>query len=90
MLAEKGGVLEMKYPCDECLVDVVCSEICDNLIFFSDHLTSYIPRFLVQTEARFNRLRLCILKYGGESERVVKLDNNIVAQRYEVIKGKKK
>ena len=70
----------MKYPCEGCLVDVVCKDICDDLIFFSDHLGYYIPRFLVQTKPRFERLRFCILKYGGGSKRVVTLDNYIVRE----------
>jgi hypothetical protein len=69
-----------RYPCEECLVDTMCTEICYKLIFYSDYLNTYIPDFLVSTENRMNRLRTCILKYGGPSERVVKLDNYIIGR----------
>ncbi len=79
----------MKYPCEDCLVDVMCRDICDDLIFFSDHLGYYIPRFLVKTPLRFSRLRHCVLKYGGGAKRVVTLDNHIVAKWNKMLKERK-
>jgi hypothetical protein len=70
----------MKYPCETCLVDVICMEICNDLIFFSDDLTRSVPTISVNTERRKLRLQLCILKYGGPSERVVRLDNDLMSR----------
>lgn len=73
----------MKYPCETCLVDTMCNEMCDSLIFFSDHLySSNIPFYLINTENRTDRLVKCILTYGGEStKRVVRITNTIARER---------
>jgi len=80
----------MKYPCEECLVDVIYTEVCDDLIFYSDNLTPRIPKFLVSTENRAKRLRTCILNYGGDFDRKIKLGSALVASRNKMRKERKK
>ena len=73
----------MKYPCETCLVDVMCTDVCSDLIFFSDDLVSYdIDPLLVKTEIRYNRIRKCVLSYGARfsSGRICRVDNGIVHQ----------
>lgn len=75
----------MKYPCEECLVDVLCMYICDAFIFFSDHLySSYIPKFVVKTDLRYWRVRHYIIRYGGEPSRGSRLWTAVVRARQEV------
>ena len=64
------------YPCEGCLVDVVCIDPCDELIFFSDNLnTTNIPYETIKTANRLERVSNCVLKYGsGGSDRRVKLN----------------
>ncbi len=71
----------MKYPCDECLVDVICTTICYDLIFFSDYIVSNsINPDWIKNRNRFDRLRICILMYGGRAARIDRIDNAIVKQ----------
>jgi hypothetical protein len=84
---------KVTYPCEECLIDVVCKEFCNNLIFYSDYLMfktpDGVPEFLIKTDIRFNRLRYCILEYGGPAERVVRLDNYLITARRKFLEQQK-
>ena len=60
------------YPCEGCLVDVMCIDPCDELIFFSDDLnTTNIPYEILKTSVRLARMNCCVLKYasGGWNRR---------------------
>ena len=74
-----------KYPCEGCLVDVVCDSIniCDQLIFFSDYLESFssIHEDFISTQLRFDRLRFAVLKFGGNADRIIKVDNGLLRKR---------
>jgi len=78
----------MLYPCDACPVDVMCTTICDNLIFFSDLLTCGVQDYFINTRVRMDRLRLCILKYGSDPDRMVRLDNDIIRKWNTMKNGK--
>jgi hypothetical protein len=72
----------VKYPCETCLVDAICNEVCDSLVFFSDDLISpIIPSYLVKTHNRADRLIKCILRYGRQTRRGDRLTNNIERAR---------
>jgi hypothetical protein len=70
----------MKYPCSECLVDPICNEPCNNLILFSDHISNYrsIKKHYISTRSRFERLRSCILNFGGHAERIVRIESDML------------
>lgn len=63
----------MKYPCKDCLVDAVCIEGCDEMIFFVDSLIGscgkYLPKEYVLTRNRARRIILCygLSKYSNSS-----------------------
>lgn len=54
----------MIYPCKDCVVDTMCVEICDKLIFYLDSLVGqhgkYIPKELILTHIRVRRALYCI------------------------------
>lgn len=83
-----------KYPCEECLVDMICTgtNICDSLIFFSDYIEGFasIHEDFVSTDNRFNRLRYCLLKFGGNADRIIKADNGLLRRRRLFLEAKEK
>lgn len=69
----------MIYPCERCIVDVICIDPCTDLIFFSDELkNSNMLLDFVKTTPRKDRLEFCILKYAsGGANRKVKLHSRL-------------
>lgn len=57
----------MIYPCKNCVVDIMCVEICDELIFYFDSLVGqhgkYIPTELISTHIRVRRSLFCISRF---------------------------
>jgi len=53
----------MKYPCTNCLVEVVCNEPCEKMIFFLDSLTGgigkYVPDEWISSERKLARFLKC-------------------------------
>lgn len=45
----------MIYPCTGCLVDVICTDACDNFIWYMDELETVIPLMVVNTAPRYRR-----------------------------------
>jgi len=69
----------MLYPCTNCLVDMICIDPCDKLIFYSDELVStLIPRLIIKNETRLERMRICFKYASGSVNRRVKFDRRII------------
>ncbi len=53
-------------PCDNCIVDIMCLDVCDRFIFYMNkvcfHFTFHLEH-LVNTESRLKRSLDCSLKY---------------------------
>lgn len=72
----------MIYPCDDCIVDVMCLDICDRFIWFMDAVKgAFYLDSLVNTEARFKRARYSALKYQGS----IKLHKRLTICRKELL-----
>ncbi|MFW9871495.1 MAG: hypothetical protein ACFFG0_00125 [Candidatus Thorarchaeota archaeon] len=55
----------MKYPCENCLIDTMCEEPCDKIIFFVDSLIGKIgppgsiPKNWIKNRLRMKRILDC-------------------------------
>jgi hypothetical protein len=53
----------MKYPCEDCLVDVICIKSCDKLIFFLDSLIGTTGKYIhpewIENKNKMERLLHC-------------------------------
>ena len=55
-----------KYPCEGCIVDVICKDPCSKMIFFTDELKSiYFDFEHIKSQERTERLYLAIIKFAG-------------------------
>lgn len=63
----------MIYPCDTCLVDVMCLDVCDKFIWYMDEIAKTTSQLPVQknhpifevllTHSRYIRAKDCALRY---------------------------
>ena len=54
----------MIYPCNTCLVDVMCLDVCDKFIWYMDEIKSTSVRnHLIKSESRYKRSRKYALLY---------------------------
>lgn len=68
----------MKYPCDGCIIDMMCRDPCGELIFFSDDLNSTTILYeFINTRERLARFDVCILKYASGGARRTKIYSKV-------------
>ncbi len=76
----------MIYPCDDCVVDVMCLKCCDKFIWYMDELKSTAIRdntFLIRSDARYRRARMSSLTY----QRNINLCRELDLCRHALVKG---
>jgi hypothetical protein len=54
----------MVYPCENCIVDIMCLKCCDKFIWYMDEIKSTSVRnHLIKSESRYKRSRKSALLY---------------------------
>ena len=76
----------MVYPCENCIVDIMCLKCCDKFIWYMDEIKSTsvtsVRNHLIKSESRYERSREAALLYRAN----IRLYSVLYQARNELLK----